>query len=369
MKKITVFFRSQPVLCISFIAALITMFIIPPDGEYIGYINRTVLIQLFALMAAVAGLRSAGIFDAATNVILRRTGNIRKLGLSLILICYFSAMLVTNDVALITFVPLTLLLYSRINDERSRILTIVFETIAANIGSMMTPVGNPQNLYLYDKYKLTALDFLKTALPAGLLSLILLILLTLMLPKTECRAPEGREEKTDVKKTVVFTCLFVLCLLCVFRVVPDYICFIAAIAAALICEPSLLKKVDYPLLGTFLCFFVFVGNIARVEAVSSFFSGILSGRELIVSAALSQIISNVPAAVMLSGFTDSGRRLLIGVNIGGLGTIIASLASLISFQFYRKADGARTGRYMAAFSAIGFSMLIILLVFESFILR
>ena len=369
MKRIAGIFRSQPVLCISFIAALITIFIVQPDGEYIGYINKTVLIQLFSLMAAVAGLRSAGIFDKATAMMIRRTGNIRRLGLILILICYFSAMLVTNDVALITFVPLTLLIYSGIDDERSRILTIVFETIAANMGSMMTPVGNPQNLYLYDKYKLTALDFIKTALPAGLLSLGCLVLLTLMLPKTSCRASEEKPQETDIKKTMVFAGLFIFCLLCVFRIVPDYICLIASIAAVLICDRRLLKTVDYPLLGTFVCFFVFVGNIARIEAVSSFFSGILTGRELIVSSLLSQVISNVPAAVMLSGFTDSGKALLIGVNIGGLGTIIASLASLISFQFYRKAEGARSGRYMATFSVIGFAMLILLLIFETIIMK
>ena len=368
MKKILsragALFRSQPVLVIAFFAAAATMIAVPPDGKYPGYCNRTVLIELFALMAAVAGLRSIGVFDAATKYILQKTGNLRNLGRVLILICFFSAMFVTNDVALITFVPLTLLVYRDIPDEKSRILTIVLETAAANMGSMMTPIGNPQNLFIYDEFGLTAGDFVKTMLPAGSVSLVCLMLLSFMLPASPCSAPAAADVKIQKGKASVYTALFALCLTAVFRLVPDYFCLIGAIAAALICDISLLKKVDYALLATFVCFFVFVGNIARIDAVSEFFSRILSGRELLVSVGLSQVISNVPAAVMLAGFTDKGKALLLGVNIGGLGTIIASLASLISFQFYRKAEGAKPGKYMLAFTAVSIAMLAVLLPFE-----
>lgn len=361
MEKVWKFIKAQPVLIIAFILAVATMFIVPPDMEYIGYCNRTVLIELFALMAAVAGLRSIGIFDTATRVILQKTGTVRRLGAVMILICFFSAMLVTNDVALITFVPLTLLIYSNIKDDKSLILTIVLESAAANLGSMMTPVGNPQNLFLYDKYGLTAMTFVKTMLPVGALGLAAVLLLTLFLPKDKCEAPKRNDNKLPVIKAAVYTGVFVLCIAAVFRLVPDWVCLIAAIAAALICDVKLLLKIDYILLATFVCFFVFVGNIARIDAVSEFFYGILTGRELIVSALLSQLISNVPAAVMLAEFTDNGTQLLLGVDIGGFGTIIASMASLIAFQIYRGSDRAQTGKYMGVFTLVNVTLLVLLL--------
>ncbi len=361
MEKVWKFIKAQPVLIIAFILAVATMFIVPPDMEYIGYCNRTVLIELFALMAAVAGLRSIGIFDTATRVILQKTGTVRRLGAVMILICFFSAMLVTNDVALITFVPLTLLIYSNIKDDKSLILTIVLESAAANLGSMMTPVGNPQNLFLYDKYGLTAMTFVKTMLPVGALGLAAVLLLTLFLPKDKCEAPKRNDNKLPVIKAAVYTGVFVLCIAAVFRLVPDWVCLIAAIAAALICDVKLLLKIDYILLATFVCFFVFVGNIARIDAISEFFYGILTGRELIVSALLSQLISNVPAAVMLAEFTDNGTQLLLGVDIGGFGTIIASMASLIAFQIYRGSDRAQTGKYMGTFTLVNVTLLVLLL--------
>lgn len=351
-------------LVIAFIAAVITMFIIPPDGEYLGYCNVTVLIQLFGLMVAVAGLRGVGIFDIVTRTMMKRARNVRLLGLVLVLICFFSSMLVTNDVALLTFVPLTILIFKDIKDEKSRILVIVLETAGANLGSMMTPVGNPQNLFLYDEFGLTMSTFLQVMLPVGTVSLVCLAGLAFLLPKKECAAPAASEAAIPKVRMTAFLLLFVLCLLSVFRVVPDYVCLIGAVLAAAVFDRSLFVKVDYALLATFVCFFVFVGNIARVEAVRGFFSEILEGRELIVSVALSQVISNVPAAVMLSGFTENGAELLLGVNLGGLGTVIASLASLISFQFYRKSEGAKSGRYMLTFTLVNFGLLAVLLGFE-----
>ena len=356
------FIKSQPVLAISFVAAAVTMFIVPPDAKYAGYINTTVLIELFALMIAVAGFRSVGVFDRATDLMLRKAGTIRRLGLIFILLCFFSSMLVTNDVALITFVPLTLMIFSGIKDERSRILTIVIETAASNLGSMLTPVGNPQNLYIYDHYRLTMMDFVRTMLPSGALSLAALILLTLLLPKTECGT--HKSDKSEIKKapTIAYALLFAACLLVVFRVLPEWVILAAEVIIALVFDWNLLLKADYPLLATFVCFFVFVGNIARVGAVNDFFSEMISGRELIVSILLSQVISNVPAALMLSGFTDNGTELLLGVDLGGLGTIIASLASLISFQFYRKSEGAKAGKYLLVFTGISIVLLIPLLI-------
>ena len=357
------FVKAQPVLTAAFCAAALTMFIVPPDAGYAEYVNRTVLIQLFSLMTAVAGFRSIGIFEKVTDRLLEKAGTVRRLGLVFVLICFFASMLVTNDVALLTFIPLTLIAFEGV-EGKSLIFTIVLETAAANLGSMLTPVGNPQNIFIYNSYKLSMGVFLKTMAPAGLASLLILVLLTFLLPKDRCRHTERTEQELQPVPLAGYSALFIVCLLTVFEVIPDWACLIAAVATAMIFNRSLLKKVDYPLLATFVCFFIFVGNIARIGAVSDFFSGIMKGRELLVSAALSQVISNVPAAVMLSGFTGSGTQLLLGVNIGGLGTIIASLASLISFQFYRKTEGANSVRYMAVFSAVNFGMLIVLLIVQ-----
>lgn len=372
MKKIVGFIKSQPVLTAAFAAAVITLFIVPPDAEYLGYCNTTVLIELFALMTAVAGLRGAGLFDLATGFVLRKTGNLRRLGLALTLVCFFSSMLVTNDVALLTMIPLTIMIFKSVPDEKSRIWVIVLETCAANLGSMTTPVGNPQNLFLYDKFGLSAGTFVITMLPAAGISLILLVLLTLLLPKTAVGAVTENTENSEQKKLsklhiAVFSVLFALCLLAVLRILPPIVCLVAALLAMIIFDRGLFKKVDYALLGTFVCFFVFVGNVARIDAVREFFSAVLRGREIWISALLSQVISNVPAAVMLAGFTENGTGLLLGVNLGGLGTLIASLASLISFQFYRKSEGAKTLRYLAVFSGVNFGLLALLLAAEMLI--
>lgn len=359
------FLKAQPVLVIAFTAALITVFFIPPDAEYLGYCNKTVLIQLFSLMTAVAGFRSIGVFERVTAALLHRAGTQRRLGVIFVLLCFFSSMLVTNDVALLTLVPLTLLAFARA-DESSRIYAVVLETAAANLGSMLTPVGNPQNLYLYDAFQMSAGTFLRTLLPAGVLSLVLLLLLTLKLPAVPCGEIASEAPAAPLRRLPLagFALLFAVCLLTVLRVLPDWVCMIAAIVLALLLAPSVLAKVDYALLMTFVCFFVFVGNIARIAAVRDFLSGILVGRELPVAVLLSQIISNVPAAVMLAGFTENGTALLAGVDLGGLGTLIASLASLISFQIYRKSRTARAGRYLWVFTAVNVLLLIPLLALQ-----
>lgn len=367
MSKTRQFIKDQPVLCIAFIAALVTMFIVPPDSGYSGYINRAVLIQLFSLMTAIAGLRSIGVFERATDCLMKKAATVRRLGQVFVAVCFFASMLVTNDVALLTFVPITLLALRKA-DQKSVILIVVLETAAANLGSMLTPIGNPQNLYIYDFYKLSAATFVKTMAPAGVASFVILMLLTLLLPNEKCTLSQA--EGGDIQKAPLlgYCVLFAVCILTVLRVVPDLVCLLCALLCALILDKRLLLKVDYPLLMTFVCFFVFVGNIARIGAVSELFSHLINGRALIVSTLLSQFISNVPAAVMLSGFTGNGTQLLLGVNLGGLGTLIASLASLISFQFYRKTDGANSVRYMAVFSVVGFGMLIVLLGMQMLIL-
>lgn len=359
MKKTVAFVRGQTVLVVAFIAALASTFIVPPDKEYIDYVDVPVLILLFCLMGVVAGLRSAGVFEKLTGALLKFAGSTRILAFILMNICFFTSMLVTNDVALITFVPLTLMLYSGDEIKKNAILTIVIQTAAANLGSMMTPIGNPQNLYLYTEYNLTMGDFISALLPVGVVSYVLLSLCCLLLQNEKITLQETEKKPLSVPKFMVMSILFAVCLLTVLRIIPHAVCFVI-VCVGLLVEYRLFTKIDYSLLFTFVCFFVFVGNIGRIDIVRETLSSAMNGRELIISALASQVISNVPVAVMLSAFTDNAIELLRGVNIGGLGTPVASLASLISYQLYAKSQSAEKGRYMGYFLMINIAMLTLL---------
>lgn len=367
MNKILKWCKGQPVLIISLLAAIVSVFLVPPDEKYLEYCNRSVLILLFCLMVTVAGFRSIGVFEVITGLLLKKAGSIRRLGILLVTICFFVSMLVTNDVALLTFVPLTLMLFRRIDDSKSLIFVIVLETVAANLGSMLTPIGNPQNLYIYEKYSLDPLHFISLMLPLGILSYIIIFALSFFLPHKECSASVGEARHIPALKTTAYIITFIVCLCSVLKIVPDWLCLLICIVIIAVSDYKLFAKADYALLATFVCFFVFVGNISRVELVRDFFAAFMQGRELVTSALLSQCISNVPAAVMLSGFTNNADALLLGVNIGGLGTPIASLASLISYQFYSRSEGARSKKYLLVFSAVNFGMLILLLLFAGFV--
>ncbi len=362
MKKIIGFFKGNAVLTISLAAAVISAFLVPPSKAYIGYVDFPVIILLFCLMAAVAGLRGIGVFDALSRTLLSKTSSSRAIAFILMNLCFFVSMLVTNDVALITFVPLTMGLYAGSGMFSQLIMTIVIETAAANLGSMMTPIGNPQNLFLFRHFEMSGGDFIAALLPLGIVSYALLCGSVLLVKRGSLPAlSQGVPMKTGWRLWI-YGAVFVICVLAVADIISAYICLAVTVVAVLAADVKLFGKIDYPLLLTFVCFFVFVGNLGSIPAVESFITGLLSGRELIVSAALSQVISNVPAAAMLADFTDNARELLRGVNIGGLGTPVASLASLISYRFYCADSGSQKGRYMLVFLAMNFVMLTIMLI-------
>ena len=365
MKKLRSFIQKETVLCIAALCAIATMFLVPPDAEYLHYIDWRVLCLLLCLMAVVAGFKSLGAFDWLTYQLLRRIRSGRVLGVTLVLLPFFCSMLVTNDVALIVFVPFTLALLAGLGCEKSMIPVIVLQTVAANLGSMATPVGNPQNLYLYAAYNLGAGEFFSVVLPLTVVSLVGLTLASMpVLPK---KLPEQnlREERiTSAGKMAVYALLFGLCLLTVFRVVPYQITTVIVVAVLFLTDRKLLKEIDFMLLLTFVCFFVVSENLGRMEIVRSFLQTLLSGSALLTAVGASQIISNVPAAVLLSSFTDNWRELLAGVNIGGLGTPIASLASLITMKLYLKWPGAKIGRFMVVFMIANVVGLVLLMFFQ-----
>lgn len=362
MKKLGEFWKKEIVLCISALCAIVTMFFVPPDGAYPGYIDLHVLCLLFCLMAVVAGFQLCGVFRCLTFQLLRRTRSGRTLGAILVLLPFFCAMLVTNDVALLVFVPFTIGLLEQMGCGSAVIPTLVLQTVAANLGSMATPVGNPQNLFLYSAFELGAGEFFAVTLPLTAVSLVCLAAASLFVLPKALPEPELKQESLrSPGKLIVYGVLFVICLLAVFHVVPDWMMTVAVLVGVLVMDRVLLKELDYALLATFVCFFIVSGNLGRVDGVRTFLQTLLAGSTLLTAVGASQIISNVPAAVLLSGFTHQWQPLLEGVNIGGLGTPIASLASLITLKQYLRWPHAKAGRFVAVFLLANVVGLIVLL--------
>jgi len=364
LKQIKAFIEKETVLCIAAVCAIATMFPVPPDREYFGYIDFRVLCLLLCLMAVVAGFKSVGAFQWLTYQLLHRIHSGRILGITLVLLPFFSSMLVTNDVALLVFVPFTLALLSHLGCDHSVIPVTVLQTIAANLGSMATPVGNPQNLYLYAFYHLSADEFFSVTLPLTAVSFLCLTaaafpLLPQALPEQELK----NEKISNIKNLLVYIALFALCLLTVFRVVPYPITTMIIVGILAVVNQKLLKEIDFMLLATFVCFFIVSENLGRVDTIRIFLQGLLDHSALLTAVGASQVISNVPAAVLLSGFTDQWHAMLAGVNIGGLGTPIASLASLITLKLYLRWKGANTIKFLAVFTAANLIGLFVLLIF------
>ena len=361
LKNIFGFVRREAVLSIALLCALLSMLAVPPDAAYAGYIDLRVLCLLFCLMAVVAGLQQCGLFLVLAQRLLAGRKQLRLLYLLLVLLPFFSSMLVTNDVALITFVPFTVLVLSRIGRSDALIRIVVLQTLAANLGSIATPVGNPQNLFLYSYYALPIGNFLRVMLPLAGISLLALCAAALA-ARHETIEVEFREWEHIVhpRLFLLFCGLFLLCLLSVVHMLHYAILTTIVTLCLLLFARRLFQRVDYALLATFVCFFIFAGNIGRIEAVREALE-LLTGRSAYLTGLLvSQVISNVPAAVLLSGFTDNWQGLLAGVDVGGLGTPIASLASLISLKLYLKAENASLPRFLLVFTVTNLVGLILL---------
>lgn len=369
MKLFKLFLKNETVLCVSFLMAVLSAFVIKPDMLYLTYPDYRTIALLFCLMIIVAGFQSLGIFRMLGHFLITRAGSIRGLSVVMILLCFFSSMVITNDVTLITFVPFTILVL-RMSGRVERILKlVVLETIAANLGSMATPIGNPQNLYLYSISDLTAGEFMQAVLPYAGLSLILLVIVVFvgkdepLLDVSVKDEPEKRAEKKAGRvlgQAMPLLILLILCLLVVFRILPYQPVLICVILVILVIKRKLYLSVDYFLLLTFLCFFVFIGNMKRIPQVSEFLVSAVQGRELLAGILTSQIISNVPAAILLSGFSSDYSALLTGVNLGGLGTLIASLASLISFKFFVKEYPDKKVAFLKVFTIWNLLFLLVL---------
>ena len=351
MKKILLYFKHEVVLTVALVAALASFLLVPPGAHTLAGIDTTTLLMLFSLMTIVAGFRHMGAFDKLAGAVTGCIHSLRGLAMVLVTANFLLAMVATNDVALITLVPFTLLLMQGAK-VRHLTLTVVLETIAANLGSMVTPIGNPQNLYLYSSGKLDALAFPALTWPYAALAFALLMACCLLIPAEKTAPAAASGKKLPARKLWLYASLTVIALLSLAKVIPAWTLAATVAVAVFIVDRPVLKRVDYTLLATFVCFFVFVASVKAYAPVSTWLEGLMAGSPLVTSLLASQVISNVPACLLLSPFTQDASALMLGVNIGGLGTIVASLASLISFRLYGTAEGAKKGLFMGVFTAL-----------------
>lgn len=405
MKRILFFIKKETVLVVAILLAVISMIFIPPDQQYPKYIDFRTLGILFGLMTCVAGVQQLGVFDRLAGMLLRKVSGRMAITSVLVMLCFFSSMLLTNDVALITFVPFSLILLQRkkeLFDEKWILRIVVMQTIAANLGSMLTPIGNPQNLYLFGLAQMRIEKFILLMLPYSVMAFLVLIIWIILASgisriyarddqkqdqttikniqdnKITFSKEDGRHQLSEEKhseKSISFSwklwcycVLFLLGLLVVGRVLPWSVFAVFVLVFTFAADRKTLMKVDYSLLGTFAALFIFIGNLGRIEVFRQFLERMIRGREMVTSVLASQVMSNVPAAILLSGFTDAIPNLIVGTNIGGLGTLIASMASLISFKYIAREYPAQKGRYFCMFTLANvFFLLVMLIVYLVFL--
>ena len=361
LSDVKIFIKRNTVMVIAFFAALITSFFIPVDKEYIGYFDFKTLTCLFCVLAVVCALKNISFFYLIACKIVQKFKTARASVLALVYITFIGSMLIANDMALLTFLPLGYIVLTTTKMEKYMAFTFVMQNIAANLGGMLTPFGNPQNLYLYTKFNIPNMEFVSIMFIPFLISVFIITVCCLIFVKPEKLFMKDEKIKFDPKRTTIYLLLFVLSIAIVFRTIPYIIGLLVIPTVLLFMDRKALKMVDYPLLLTFVFFFIFAGNMARIDVIREFFSMLLQKNTLIFSVLSCQVISNVPSAILLSQFTTDYPSLLIGVNIGGVGTLIASLASLITFKEYVKHNPNKSGYYISVFSAFNFGFLMVLL--------
>ena len=363
LRSVIEFFRSNVVMTVALAAAVLTSIIVGVDAEYLGYFDLKTLTCLFCVLAVVCALKNIRFFYIIAEQIVKKTKNARLSVLSLVYVTFIGSMLIANDMALLTFLPLGYIVLTTGKCEKYMAHTFILQNIAANLGGMLTPFGNPQNLYLYSHFEIPTLEFMGIMLPPFLLAIAMITACCVIFIKPEPLEISASSAELPRGRTVLYLALFALSIAIVFRGIPYPIGLIVIPAVLIFADRDALKKVDYPLLLTFVFFFVFAGNMSRIDAVREVLSSLMERSALLTSTISCQFISNVPSSILLSQFTENYRELLVGVNIGGAGTLIASLASLITFREYTKHNPERTRYYIGLFSAYNFAFLGIMTLF------
>ncbi|MBW3093588.1 anion transporter [Bifidobacterium sp. 82T10] len=380
--------KSETILIVATVLAIISCFIVPPDADYKDYVHMSTISQLVCLMLVVCGFQRIGVFRIIGSRLLHHVGTARGLVITLIALTYFSAMLITNDVALVTFIPFAISVLIMADMEEHAVLVGTLMTIGANVGSMLTPIGNAHNLYLKALTGMPALEMIGIMAPYSVLAAAMLVVISWFVfggkPVSEFRSLDGagieqgvlapssaghRPDEIRITgygagyggwRTIVYTLLFVVCLLAVSDFIPLWLMCVIVFAAFLVCDRKVFKNVDWGLPLTFTMFFIFIGNMKRVPEFYELAASLVNIRPLEVAVGSSQLISNVPTTLLLSGFTDQWRPLIIGTNLGGMGTLIASMASLIGYKNVVRKYPHQKGRYLAVYSAVNVLFLVVL---------
>ncbi|SKB48281.1 Na+/H+ antiporter NhaD [Lachnospiraceae bacterium] len=368
MKKIKI----DPVLTAAWILAAISAFFVKPSAEYAGYIDWRSLGILWSLMVVIQGFRENSVFEKIAEILLKKVRTGWQLAAVLILMCFVGSMLITNDVALITFVPFAMMILHSCKRDDMMILVVVLQTIAANLGSMFTPIGNPQNLYMYGLTGMSIVEFASTMFPYTAAAFVLLAVSLAALPKKNEAINIGDDFNVtksfgSPKQIIIYSVLFLAALLTVLRVIPWYVLAAAVLIVVAGMDYKILMQADYILLLTFIGFFIFTGNMGKIPEIRVFLRSVMDGSEFPVAVLTSQFISNVPATLMLSDFANDQKALLTGVNVGGLGTLIASMASLISYKAYTGENKDKAGRYFMVFTGMNVIFLIVMLALHAVI--
>ncbi len=369
MKHVLSFAKNNAVLMTAFFAAVITAIFVPIDKEYITYFDFKTLTCLFCVLAVVCALKNINFFYTLAQKIVHCFKNTRACVIALVYITFIGSMLIANDMALLTFLPLGYFVLSSTKKEKYMCFTFIMQNISANLGGMLTPFGNPQNLYLFTKFNIPTLEFIKIMAPPFIISIVIITFCCYLFVHAEPLVIDDVEPAFERKRTFIYLLLFILSIAIVFRTIPYQIGLIIIPAVLFFMDREALKAVDYPLLFTFVFFFIFAGNMSRIDAIQNIFRFLLEKSTLIFSILSCQIISNVPSAILLSQFTQNYTDLLIGVNIGGVGTLIASLASLITFREYVKHNPKKTLHYIGMFTAFNFAFLFLLTCSELFFIK
>jgi len=358
--KFVSFFKKNTVMCIAALLAVATAFFVPPDKTYLGYFDLRTLTCLFLTLAVICALKDIRFFGIVAQRIVVTTGNLRLLALALVYITFIGSMLIANDMALITFLPLGYFALSVTKNEEKMAYIFILQNISANLGGMLTPFGNPQNLYLYSHFQIPTGEFMSIMFPPFLLAIAMLTAACFLLPRKELVIRDDSGQTLNKKRTALYLALFAFSLLIVFRLIPYWVGLLIIPAVLFFADKKAFTEVDWGLLCTFALFFVFSGNMARIPQVQDFVGNLLGKSPLLVSISSCQVISNVPSANLLSRFTENYRELLLGVNIGGTGTLISSLASLITFSHYRTLRPGHTKKYLGLFTVMNLVFLIVM---------
>ncbi len=369
LNKCIGFFKRNTVMCIAALLAVVTSCLVPPDKAYLEYFDLRTLTCLFLTLLVICALKGIRFFGIVAQRIVVTTGNLRILALALVYITFIGSMLIANDMALITFLPLGYFALSVTKNEEKMAYIFILQNISANLGGMLTPFGNPQNLYLYSHFGIPTGEFMKIMFPPFLLAIAMLTVACFLLPKTPLVIKDDSGQTLNKKRTILYLVLFAISLLIVFRLIPYWLGLILIPAVMVFADRKAFGEVDWGLLATFALFFVFSGNMARIPAVQEFAGNLLGKNTLLVSIGSCQVISNVPSAILLSRFTENYHDLLLGVNIGGTGTLISSLASLITFSHYRTLRPGHTKRYLLLFTVMNLVFLVVMALAAQFLFR